>query len=42
MFVVFYRLRYPAAQHLAGHQEITEKLLDLWLWLTLNFGEDFI
>jgi len=38
MFLVFYRLKYPAAQHLEGHQEFTEKSLDLSLWLTLNFA----
>jgi len=38
MFLVFYRLKYPAVQHLEGHEEFTEKSLDLWLWLTLNFA----
>ena len=38
MFLVFYRLKYPAAQHLEGHEEFTEKSLDLWPWLTLNFA----
>ena len=38
MFLVFYRLKYPAAQPLEGHQEFTEKSLDLWLWPTLNFA----
>jgi len=32
MFLVFYRIKYPVAQHLEGHQEFTEKSLDLWLW----------
>jgi len=31
MFLVFYRIKYSAAQHWN-----TEKSLDLWLWLTLN------
>jgi len=32
MFLVVYRIKYPAAQHLEGHQEFTAKLLDSWLW----------
>ena len=34
MFQIFYSVKYPAAQHLVvteGHQEFTEKLLDLRL-----------
>ena len=34
MFLIFYCMKYPAAQHLEvteGHQEFTEELLDLRL-----------
>jgi len=32
MFLIFYRINYPVAQHLEGHQEFAEKSLDLWLY----------
>jgi len=37
MFLVFYRMKYPAAQHLEGYQEFSEKSLDIWLVADAKF-----
>jgi len=35
--LVFYRIKYPAAQHLEDHQEFTEKSLDSGLVADAKF-----